>query len=279
MIFEGFATGERSLTFESGFFFALGASFLAAASTRLRFAISGSPCAIGQRCSGITESALVTSSTSPPSTMPRRLLSKRQSFTFFSERRVAHFTAESGETPGGGLRVGAEADVAGERVRVAEDALERVGLVDAVRAGHGVERIDGFGAQSHGVGEIALEAELGLHVGDDATVCDLLCLEAVVAQDEVRRVDLGARRADAQLHRLEVAHFHPGVIGAALLDRGYRQLQRGLGVTERAGADSVPAERREGHAIGGVRVSACARKAVAAARVQHAKRLVLGNED
>src|SRR2546428_12894882 len=84
MIFEGLGTGERSLTFAIGLFFALGASFFAAAITRLRFAISGSPWAIGQRCSGITESALVTSSTSPPSTMPRRLLSKRQSLTFFS---------------------------------------------------------------------------------------------------------------------------------------------------------------------------------------------------
>src|SRR6266545_7201598 len=132
MIFEGFATGDRSLTFARGFFFALGASFLAAASTRLRFAISGSPCAIGQRCSGITESPLVTSSTSPPSTMPRRLLSKRQSFTFFSERRVVRFAAQRGEAPGGGLRVEAEADVAGERVRVPEDALQGIGLVDAV---------------------------------------------------------------------------------------------------------------------------------------------------
>src|SRR6266704_2033709 len=88
MIFEGFATGESSLTFESGFFFALGASFLAAASTRLRFAISGSPCAIGQRCSGIPSSARVTSSTWSPCTMPRRLLSKRQSFMGFSLART-----------------------------------------------------------------------------------------------------------------------------------------------------------------------------------------------
>src|SRR6266511_2083487 len=219
MIFEGFATGERSLTFESGFFFALGASFLAAASTRLRFAINGSPCAIGQRCSGITESALVTSSTSPPSTMPRRSLSKRQSFTFFSERRVVHFAAESGEAPGGALSVGAEADVAGERVRVAEDALERVGLVDAVRAGHGVQQIHRLGAEVDRIGEIALEAELPQRVGRDPPVRDLLPLDRVVAQDETRRIDLRAGRADPQLHRLEVAHLGARIAGAALLHR------------------------------------------------------------
>src|SRR6266851_4943434 len=184
MIFEGFGTGERSLTFASGFFFALGASFLAAASTRLRFAISGSPCAIGQSCSGITESALVTSSTSPPSTMPRRWLSKRQSFTFSSERRVVDFAAERGETPGGGLRVEAEADVAGERVRVAEDALERVGLVDAVRAGHGVEDVHRLGAEVDRVGEIALHAQLRERIGQDLPVCKLLALDRIVAQDE-----------------------------------------------------------------------------------------------
>src|SRR3989442_11233970 len=103
-----------------------------------------------------------------------------------SQRRVADLAAERDQAPAGGLRVEAEADVAGERMRVAEDALEGSGLVDAVRAGHGVERIDGFGAESHGVGEIALEAELRLEVGDLLPVGDFLRLEAAVAPDKAR---------------------------------------------------------------------------------------------
>src|SRR3989441_7000653 len=279
MIFEGFGTGESSFTLERGFFFAFGASFFAAASTRLKFMISRSPCAIGQPCRGMAASALLTSRTSSPCTIPRRLLSKRQIFIFRSQRRVVDLAAEREEAPAGGLRVEAEADVAGERMRVAEDALERCGLVEAVRAGHGVERIDGFRADSHRVGEVALEAELRLDVGDEVAVCDSLRFEAILAQDEARGVDFRARRADAQLHRLEVAHLRSGVIGAALLDGGYRRFERGPRVADRAGADAVPAERRERHAVDRVRVSACAGEAVSAARVEHAERLVLRDEN
>src|SRR2546422_6066052 len=196
-----------------------------------------------------------------------------------SKRRVVDLAAEREEAPAGGLRVEAEADVAGERMRVAEDALERSGLVEAVRAGHGVERIDGFRAESHGVGEVALEAELGLDVGDEVAVCDSLRFEAILAEDEARSVDFRARRADAQLHRLEVAHLRSGVIGAALLGGGYRRFTRDLSVADRAGPDSVPAERRERHAVDRVRVSARAGEAVSAARVEHAERLVLRNEN
>src|SRR5437879_10068735 len=114
MIFEGLATGERSFTLERGFFFARGASFFAAASTRLKFMIRGSPCAIGQLCCGMTASALLTSRTSSPCTMPRRFLSKRQIF-IFSQRRVVDLAAERGEPPAGGLRVEAEADMARDR--------------------------------------------------------------------------------------------------------------------------------------------------------------------
>src|SRR5712691_3272345 len=241
MIFEGFGTGESSFTLERGFFFALGASFFAAASTRLKFMIRGSPCAIGQPCCGMAASALLTSRTSSPCTIPRRLLSKRQIF-IFSQRRIVDLAAEREEAPAGGLRVEAEADVAGERMRVAEDALEGSGLVDAVRARHGVQRVYRLGAEVDRVGEIALEAELRLDVGDLLPVGDFLRLEAVVAQDKARRVDFHPRRADAQLHRLEVAHLRSGVVGAALLDGGYRRFERGLGVADRAGADAVPAE-------------------------------------
>src|SRR2546426_7146441 len=167
-----------------------------------------------------------------------------------SKRRVVDLAAEREEAPAGGLRVEAEADVAGERMRVAENALERSGLVEAVRAGHGVERIDGFRAESHGVGEVALEAELGLDVGDEVAVCDSLRFEAILAEDEARGVDFRARRADAQLHRLEVAHLRSGVIGDALLDGGYRRFKRGLGVADRAGPDSVPLSALGGHGIG-----------------------------
>src|SRR5713101_760987 len=108
MIFDGLATGERSLTLESGFLFALGASFFAAASTFLKLRMKGSPWASGQRCSGIASSALLTSSTSSPCTIPRRFLSKRQ--IFISQRRVVDLAAERDEAPARGLRVEAEAD-------------------------------------------------------------------------------------------------------------------------------------------------------------------------
>src|SRR5436190_3583832 len=207
MIFDGLATGERSLTFESCFFFALGASFFAAASTRLKLRMRGSPCASGQRCCGIASSALLTSSTASPCTIPRRSLSKRQSFMLFLESRVVDFAAEGSEPPARGLRVEAEADMARKGVCVAEDALQRVGLVDAVGAGHRVQRVYRLGGEAHRVGEIALEAELRGDVGDLPAAGDLLRLEAVGAQDQARGVDLRPRRADAQLHRLEVAHL------------------------------------------------------------------------
>src|SRR6266850_7674782 len=215
MIVEGLATGERSFTLERGFFFALGASFLAAASTRLKLRMSGSPCAIGQPCCGMTASALLTSSTTSPSTIPRRSLSKRQIFIFRSQRRVVDLAAERGEPPAGGLRVEAEADVAGERMRVAENPLQRIGLVEAVGAGHRVQRVHRLGAQADRVGEVALEAQLGLRVGHELASRDALRLEAVLAENEARGVDLRSRRADAQLHRLEVAHLRAGVVGAA----------------------------------------------------------------
>src|SRR5512136_706304 len=130
MILPGFATGESSFTFESFFLFALGASFFAAARTFLKWRMKGSPWASGQRCAGIASSARVTSSTSSPWTMPRRSLSKRQIFIPLSEdralqRRIHDFAAQRGKAPGGGLRVEAEAEMAGEGMRVAEDALER----------------------------------------------------------------------------------------------------------------------------------------------------------
>src|SRR6266851_7491977 len=196
-----------------------------------------------------------------------------------SQRRGVDLAAERDQAPAGSLRIEAEADMARKGVRVAEDALERSGLVDAVRARHGVERIDGFRAESHGVGEVALEAELRLDVGDEVAVRDSLRFEAILAEDEARGVDFRSGCADAQLYRLEVAHPRSGVIGAALLDGGYRRFERGLGVADRAGADAVPAERRERHAVGRVRVGLRAGEFVAATRVQHAERLVFGNEN
>src|SRR5438876_5699731 len=198
---------------------------------------------------------------------------------FFLESRVVDFAAERGEAPARGLRVEAEADMARKGVRVAEDALERTDLVEAVGARHGVQRIHGLGGEADRVGEIALEAELRLDVGDLPAVGDLLRLEAVVAQDQARGVDLRARRTDAQLHRLEVAHLRAGVVGAALFHGGDRELQRAFSVADPAGADSVPAERRERHAVDRVRVGLRAGESVAAARVQHAERLVFGNEN
>src|SRR4029077_12719876 len=65
------------------------------------------------------------------------------------QRRAVDPPPERDETPARSLRVEAEADMARKGVRVAEDALERIGLVDAVRSGHCVQRIDGFGAEGH----------------------------------------------------------------------------------------------------------------------------------
>src|SRR5437667_3254262 len=163
MICEGLATGERSVTLERGFFFARGASFFAAASTRLKFMIRGSPCAIGQLCCGMTASALLTSRTSSPCTMPRRFLSKRQIF-IFSQRRVVDLAAERGEPPAGGLRVEAEADMARKGVCVAENPLQRVGLVDAVLPCHGVEGIHRLGGEAGRVVDVSVDAPLGLRV-------------------------------------------------------------------------------------------------------------------
>src|SRR6266853_778113 len=91
---------------------------------------------------------------------------------FLSERRVVDFAAERGEAPARGVRVEAEADMACKGVRVAEDPLQRVGLVDAVRAGHRVQRIHRLGGDADRVGEIALEAELRCDIGDLPAVWD-----------------------------------------------------------------------------------------------------------
>src|SRR5438046_6782742 len=192
MIFEGLATGERSFTLASGFLFAFGASFFAAANTFLKLSTRGSPWASGQRCPGIASSAFVTSSTSSSCTTPRRSLSKRQIFTFL-QRRVVDFAAERGEAPRRRLRVEAEADMAGEGVCVAENALQRIGLVEAVGARHRVQRVHRLGGEADRIGEVALEAELRRDVGDLPAVGDFLRFEAVVAQDEARGVDLHAR--------------------------------------------------------------------------------------
>src|SRR5215470_10344771 len=114
------------------------------------------------------------------------------------QRWICHLAAQCGEAPRRGLRVEAEADVAGERVRVAEDALERIALVDAVRARHRMELVDGLGAQVDREREVALPRELGQRAGDFIPRCDRLPFDAVVAQDESRGIYLRARGADAQ---------------------------------------------------------------------------------
>ena len=55
--------------------------------------------------------------------------------------------------------------MAGERVRVAEHALHRIAVVDAVGARHGVQRVDRLGAQLHRVGDVSLVAQLLLERG------------------------------------------------------------------------------------------------------------------
>ena len=78
-------------------------------------------------------------------------------------------------------------------------------------------------------------------------------------------------RADAQLHGLEVAHAHAGVVGAALLDGRDRELERGLGVADAAAGQTVRAERGQRHPdTCGLGLSARARELAAAAVPVHA---------
>ena len=56
-----------------------------------------------------------------------------------------------------------------------------------------------------------------------------------------------ARARDAELHRLEIAHARAGVVGAALLDRLDREVERGLGVADAGRRQAVRAERRQRH--------------------------------
>ncbi|TMQ27179.1 MAG: hypothetical protein E6K82_02645 [Candidatus Rokuibacteriota bacterium] len=166
----------------------------------------------------------------------------------------------------------------GEGVLVAENALDRVAIVDAVGAGQGVQLVHGLGAEAHRPRHVALEAQLLLQRRRPPFVGDPVGVHAVGADDQPGAVGLRPRRGDAQLHRLEVAHAHGRVVRAALLDRLDRQLDGGLGVAGPGAGQAVRAERGQRHAIERVRIDARARELVAAAGEVHAKRAVLGHE-
>ena len=84
------------------------------------------------------------------------------------------------------MDIGAEAEVPGERMRVAEDALDRVAVVDAVGARHGVQQVDRFGAQAHGVGKIALETQLNQH----HSMQDIADKQALKHYARLRKIDV-----------------------------------------------------------------------------------------
>src|SRR6185436_1416735 len=73
-------------------------------------------------------------------------------------RRADELPTHRDECPRAALGVPAEADVGGQRVLVAEEALDRIAIVDAVGAGQGVQRVDGFGALLDRPRGVALEA-------------------------------------------------------------------------------------------------------------------------
>src|SRR5580765_4535848 len=109
------------------------------------------------------------------------------------ERGREVLAAERGQAPGRELRVGVEAEVAAERVRVAEDALDRIAVVDAVGAGHGVQQVHRLGRDLRRVSKVALEAQFGGRIRLGAGSRDVHRLVAVAAQDLARRVDARAR--------------------------------------------------------------------------------------
>src|SRR2546427_3384001 len=129
-----------------------------------------------------------------------------------SHRRTGELAAERDERPRRALRVPAEPDVTGERVLVPEEPLDGIPIVDAIGTGERVESIDRLGAELHRVGDVALEAELLLDDRGAGLPGDPLGLEAVRADDEPGRVDHRSRAGDAELHGLEIAHAHGGVV-------------------------------------------------------------------
>ena len=194
------------------------------------------------------------------------------------ERRAREVAAERDQAPVRAVRVEREADMGAERVRVAEDALDRVGVVDAVRPGHRVQEVHRLGAELRRVGDVPLDPELLLDVHDAAGRRRRLSGDAVAAEEHLRRLDPRARRADPQLHGLEVAHAHPGVVRAARLDRLAGELERGLRVAERGAGEAMGAERRDRDLVERARIGARAGEAGAAAAARHVERPVLRNE-
>ena len=121
--------------------------------------------------------------------------------------------------------------------------------------------------------------ELLLDAHDAAGRRGFLSLEAVAAKQHTGRFDPRAGRADPQLHGLEVAHAHRGVVRAARLDRLAGQLERGLRVAERRAGEAVGAERRDRYPVQRVRIRLRARELGAAAAQRHVERAVLRDED
>src|SRR5262249_12585707 len=67
-------------------------------------------------------------------------------------RGRVEFPAHRDQGPRPALGVPAEADVRAERVLIAEEALDRIAVVDAVGARQGVQRVNRLGAELHRVG-------------------------------------------------------------------------------------------------------------------------------
>src|SRR5712692_8414107 len=136
-----------------------------------------------------------------------------------SESGACELAAEGDQPPGPALGIPAEADVGAQGVLVAEEALDRIAIVDAVGARQRVKVVYRLGAEPDREGHVPLEAELLLDRGHPPFARDPLGFEAIRSDREPRHVDLRPRCRDAELHGLEVAHAHGRVARAPRLDR------------------------------------------------------------
>jgi hypothetical protein len=105
-----------------------------------------------------------------------------------------------------------------------------------------VERIDRLRALVHRPRHVRAIAQLLLDRRHAALGRDALAFQAIVANEEPRGLDHRARLRHAQLHRLKVAHPQSGVVGAALLDCGDRELEGRQRVADAGAGQTVGAE-------------------------------------
>ena len=103
-----------------------------------------------------------------------------------------------------------------QRMRIAENTLQRIRLIDTGRAGNCMQRIHSLGTQHCGICRITLVAQLLLSIGHHIFVCKVLRLDGICAQHQFSGINFHRRCGHAMLHDLLVAHFETGVVGATL---------------------------------------------------------------